>query len=44
MCKKCKKAKCVCDNSKCTNCNKAKCVCKDKKTPAKKIAVKKGKK
>lgn len=39
MCKKCKKSKCVCNNSKCTNCKKDKCVCKDKK-----IAVKKGKK
>lgn len=44
MCKKCKKAKCVCNTSKCTNCGKDKCVCKDKKASAKKVAVKKGKK
>ena len=44
MCKKCGKSKCVCKTSKCANCGKDKCVCKDKKSPAKKAAVKKGKK
>jgi hypothetical protein len=41
MCKKCKKAKCVCKNSKCTNCGKANCSCKTTKTPAKKASTKK---
>ena len=36
MCKKCKKPKCVCKDSKCTNCGKANCSCKPKKAAAKK--------
>lgn len=34
MCKKCKKAKCVCKGSKCSNCGKASCSCKSKKAAA----------